>query len=181
TNNRDSDGDGILDVNDNCPLVSNPNQLDGDGDGIGDACDNTNNRDSDGDGILDVNDNCPLVSNPNQLDGDGDGIGDACDNTNEEDDNDNDNDDNEDDDSPRRRSSGAHVIISEPLTFKEQECLTTGNCGNEPKYIPLGISDDVGEFEESTKKFNPNTFLIVMVILVILEVLFLIGLALKLR
>lgn len=35
----DYDGDGILNANDNCPLVSNPDQADGDGDGIGDVCD----------------------------------------------------------------------------------------------------------------------------------------------
>ena len=35
----DHDGDGILNANDNCPLVSNPDQADGDGDGIGDVCD----------------------------------------------------------------------------------------------------------------------------------------------
>ena len=34
----DSDGDGILDVDDNCPEVSNPDQEDSDEDGIGDAC-----------------------------------------------------------------------------------------------------------------------------------------------
>ena len=34
----DSDGDGILDGNDNCPDVFNPDQTDTDGDGIGDAC-----------------------------------------------------------------------------------------------------------------------------------------------
>ena len=36
---RDKDGDGITDSNDNCPDVSNSDQLDADGDGIGDACD----------------------------------------------------------------------------------------------------------------------------------------------
>ena len=35
----DDDRDGILDVNDNCPLTYNPNQEDTDGDGFGDACD----------------------------------------------------------------------------------------------------------------------------------------------
>ncbi|MCP5153064.1 MAG: S8 family serine peptidase [Ectothiorhodospiraceae bacterium] len=35
----DSDGDGVPDSADNCPLSANPDQADGDGDGIGDACD----------------------------------------------------------------------------------------------------------------------------------------------
>ena len=35
----DSDGDGIGDLCDNCPLASNPDQEDSDGDGTGDACD----------------------------------------------------------------------------------------------------------------------------------------------
>ena len=71
----DDDGDGILDTEDNCPLVANADQLDTDGDGIGDVCD----TDDDGDGILDTEDNCPLVANADQFDTDGDGIGDVCD------------------------------------------------------------------------------------------------------
>jgi Thrombospondin type 3 repeat len=35
----DGDGDGIADVDDNCPKATNTDQADGDGDGIGDACD----------------------------------------------------------------------------------------------------------------------------------------------
>ncbi|MGX9725867.1 MAG: thrombospondin type 3 repeat-containing protein [Candidatus Electronema sp. VV] len=35
----DTDGDGIADAADNCPLVANPDQADTDGDGKGDACD----------------------------------------------------------------------------------------------------------------------------------------------
>ncbi len=71
----DMDGDGINNVEDNCPLMSNADQADMDDDGIGDVCDD----DVDGDGILDVDDNCPLMSNADQADMDEDGIGDACD------------------------------------------------------------------------------------------------------
>lgn len=93
----DTDGDGIEDADDNCPLVYNPDQLDFDNDGLGDACDddddddglsdaeeaivgtNPLDPDTDDDDVLDGADNCPLVYNPDQLDTDGDGIGDACD------------------------------------------------------------------------------------------------------
>lgn len=34
----DNDGDGIANVDDNCPSVANPDQTDSDGDGVGDAC-----------------------------------------------------------------------------------------------------------------------------------------------
>ena len=36
---EDSDGDGIPNVSDNCPTVSNADQMDSDGDGFGDVCD----------------------------------------------------------------------------------------------------------------------------------------------
>ena len=71
----DDDNDGVLDVDDNCPLVGNADQLDSDGDGLGDACD----PDDDNDGIIDINDNCPTNANADQADADGDGIGDVCD------------------------------------------------------------------------------------------------------
>ena len=71
----DSDGDGIIDSQDNCKYVQNPNQADLDGDGLGDACD----PDVDGDGIANSLDNCPRKFNPRQLDNDNDGIGDVCD------------------------------------------------------------------------------------------------------
>jgi hypothetical protein len=78
----DPDGDEVCDGQDNCPLVSNPDQADADGDGLGDVCDvcptsATISVDPDGDGVC--VDNCPAVANPGQEDGDGDGVGDVCD------------------------------------------------------------------------------------------------------
>jgi parallel beta-helix repeat protein len=72
---QDSDGDGVEDDVDNCPLIYNPDQADVDNDGSGNACDDD---DSDGDGFPDNIDNCPLTPN-DQLDTDMDGIGDVCD------------------------------------------------------------------------------------------------------
>ena len=97
---NDSDGDGIPDSEDNCPLMFNPvrpmdtdrKQADFDKDGYGDICDayptcdtndancpvfNTNDRDSDG--VDNIEDNCPDISNADQTDTDSDGMGDACD------------------------------------------------------------------------------------------------------
>ena len=81
----DTDGDGIIDANDNCPLTANAAQQDADGDHVGDACDNcvsVKNRgqaDSDGDGIGDACDGCPFAGDTEQIDSDGDGVGDVCD------------------------------------------------------------------------------------------------------
>lgn len=72
---EDDDNDGILDADDNCPLVANADQADNDGDGLGDLCD----PDDDNDGIPDVQDNCPKTANPGQEDADSDGVGDVCD------------------------------------------------------------------------------------------------------
>ena len=71
----DTDGDGVLDDVDNCPLVANANQADTDGDGRWNVCDSTPNGpdpDSDGDGVVDSVDNCDAVVNPSQADADGD-------------------------------------------------------------------------------------------------------------
>ena len=71
----DSDGDGIPDLYDNCPAVSNPDQANQDTDPEGNACDD----DDDGDGIPDLEDNCPNIPNADQTDADGDRQGAACD------------------------------------------------------------------------------------------------------
>jgi len=72
----DTDGDGVPDRSDNCPLLYNPGQEDVEDDGRGDLCD----TDDDNDSVDDVTDNCVLTPNATQVDGDGDGLGDACDN-----------------------------------------------------------------------------------------------------
>jgi len=81
----DGDGDGVPDLEDNCPSSANPGQQDADGDNVGDACDPCTDTDDDGygnpeyaDNVCPV-DNCPAVTNPDQADGDRDGLGDACD------------------------------------------------------------------------------------------------------
>jgi cysteine-rich repeat protein len=58
----DQDGDLLLNIDDNCDRVVNPDQADLDLDGVGDACDN-----------------CPDFASSDQTDSDQDGLGDACD------------------------------------------------------------------------------------------------------
>ncbi len=45
TDNEDTDGDGILDITDNCKSISNPDQIDTDADGLGNTCDDDANND----------------------------------------------------------------------------------------------------------------------------------------
>jgi hypothetical protein len=81
---EDGDGDGLLDVVDNCLAAANPDQADADGDGAGDACDNCpglmnpHQADQDHDGFGDDCDNCPTKFNPDQTDTNHDNVGDAC-------------------------------------------------------------------------------------------------------
>jgi len=77
----DTDGDGVPNSTDNCPMVVNPEQYDEDGDGVGDACDN-----------------CPHIANPTQANtGEtnagqtADAVGDVCD--------------------PRPTQSGDHIVM----------------------------------------------------------------------
>ncbi|HSA22685.1 MAG TPA: lamin tail domain-containing protein, partial [Myxococcota bacterium] len=95
---NDSDGDGIPNADDLCPLVfdaprwvDNDQQPNADGDSVGDLCDPcpqdpdteqctpTDPNDRDRDGVPNAVDNCPQDPNPNQSDLDGDGTGDVCD------------------------------------------------------------------------------------------------------
>lgn len=73
--NSDRDGDGIVDIHDNCVDKANPNQKDTDLDNQGDACD----TDDDNDGVPDSDDNCQYVRNFSQYDADDDGMGNVCD------------------------------------------------------------------------------------------------------
>lgn len=57
----DQDGDGVVNLEDNCPRTANREQDDRDDDGVGDA-----------------GDNCPDEANAHQADSDQDGVGDAC-------------------------------------------------------------------------------------------------------
>lgn len=59
---NDTDGDGVSDPADNCPVVSNAGQQDGDDDDVGNACDN-----------------CTERANATQHDSNGDGYGNICD------------------------------------------------------------------------------------------------------
>lgn len=53
---RDTDSDTVVDVDDNCPLITNANQADVDADGMGNACD----LDADNDGVENTLDCAPL-------------------------------------------------------------------------------------------------------------------------
>jgi len=74
----DIDGDGILNISDNCPETANADQTDTDGDGVGNAC--NNDADQDGDEWRNDLDNCSTTPNPLQQDTDSSGIGDICNN-----------------------------------------------------------------------------------------------------
>jgi hypothetical protein len=68
----DTEDDGALDGDDNCPSVSNPGQLNSDGDGPGNACDD----DDDSDGLTDAQE-ATLGTDPIDVDSDNDGLGDG--------------------------------------------------------------------------------------------------------
>jgi len=65
----DADGDGVTDIQDNCPQDTNPNQLDTDSDSMGDACD----PDDDNDGLSDSLESS-IGTDPLDADTDNDGL-----------------------------------------------------------------------------------------------------------
>ncbi len=83
---NDADGDGFCGDIDNCPVAGD--QTDSDADGLGDVCDVCPidaANDADGDGICESVDNCPLIENADQLDTDDNSQGDACDSDDDDD------------------------------------------------------------------------------------------------
>lgn len=70
----DIDADGVEDFLDNCPSISNADQIDTDQDGFGDVCDD----DDDNDGVADESDVFPTDASES-IDTDGDGIGNNAD------------------------------------------------------------------------------------------------------
>ena len=68
----DTDGDGVPNLDDNCPLRSNPEQEDFDEDGLGDACD----PDDDDDGLSDAQEE-QEGTDPLDPDTDDDGVSDG--------------------------------------------------------------------------------------------------------
>lgn len=71
--NKDSDGDGVIDSQDNCINDYNPNQLDSTASWVWDIC-----SDKDNDWIFWNIDNCPTLYNPEQTDENKNGIWDDC-------------------------------------------------------------------------------------------------------
>ena len=157
----DIDGDGVDDVDDNCPIDANANQADGDSDGVGDLCDPCPSQgpadDGDGDLIHDVCDNCPLDLNPRQCTGtitvciidadcdaqqgeicepqrdqDGDGLGDVCDADADGDLKNDVNDSCPFDPNPRGEcSSDAQACKDDVDCSGGQTCLSLGSCSDD--------------------------------------------------
>ncbi len=82
---EDTDGDGISNSEDICPLIANPSQIlptfyaDTDNDGLGDPAVFVEACEAPLGYVVNANDNCPEFTSSDVTDTDGDGIGDQCD------------------------------------------------------------------------------------------------------
>ncbi len=91
TQSVDTDNDTVIDSEDNCPTVYNPDQVlptfygDADNDGLGDPDVTIEACEAPPGYVANADDNCPTVTSADTTDTDNDGLGDACD---EDDDND---------------------------------------------------------------------------------------------
>ena len=152
----DTDGDGILDENDNCVYYINADQLDTDADGVGDECDTdddgdgvkdgidacptdpTETTDTDADGICDNTDNCVDLENEDQADDDGDGVGDLCDTS----------DDDPDEDGLPNSEDNCPADANEDQADIDEDGAgdACDNCLNDPNEDQADLdADDIGD------------------------------------
>jgi hypothetical protein len=132
----DLDGDGVQNLEDNCPQHANAGQEDLDEDWYGDACD----PDWDGDDIMNTADRCPRVNDNNNADNDGDGVGDVCD-----DDDDNDGFDDVEDNCPKLAQNVQNDNDEDGLGDEcDDDDDNDGVLDNAPDPCPL-IANDSGD------------------------------------